>query len=454
MVCETPRGITIEFPAQGIEVYPIESDIRAQKRNYIRAQFRLPEAAARLVSEEVEDWTVAFIKVYGERTQRTVVPPEPLEFRHTLDEKTVGVLDLHDPRNILNRTTMNKTYDGANIDDMIEDILDRRQDEDGVITGFSIMGEDAQGWEASTILHLDDAVNEPVRFLQEEWDRTFNISEWGEKPGGLDVSGTLTEAMAQLADQFEADWWVGIGGTVYFGVREALGSVYDVGGLSSDVVLSRYSVTSTANTVSAVRLWSTPVRDDFQESGITRNRIIAVAHTDAIDGGMLSVDEDKGLDTAEELEHAAGRRLIRESIDDTSGSMEIDAIGTENNDLVRHIDVGDYVLVGEDVGVECEREVYTGLFIVQDVHHRANSRTGWTINLTVSQTISPGDIEYDSVFYDAFHDREYDTFEDFHADHPDLGDTIFDDADDAYDWAVGGTQDTADDIADYIDGVL
>lgn len=464
MVCDTPEGITLSFPKHGIEVFPNESDLRSQKRNYSRGQFKLPEAAANLVSEEVDDWTVAFVKIHGNIARRMVVPHDAMEFRHDLNDKTIGVLDLHDPRNILDRTEINRTFDGKEVSYVVDRILDRRQDEDGVISGYSIMGEDAQEWQTSEVVEYNTTTGDFGRWVDDQIANITGIDLSMDNNGGLDLSGSLTEAMNQLADEFEADWWVGTDGTLYFGIREALGDVYEVGGVASDVVMSRYSVTEASNTVSAVRVWSTPGREDFHaHGGRFQTKIISIASTDVISGGLLSIDEEKSLKTADQLERAAAQRLIQETMDDISGSLEIDAVGTENEELVRDLDIGDYLVVGDEVGVECGQDVYTGMFVVRDVHHRSNTRTGWTINVSVSQTIPPQDIEYDTVYYDPFHERSYDTFEAYHDDHPDIdADPLWlqaaegtaDTVGDGVDWVVGGGQDTADDIGDAIDDIL
>lgn len=464
MVCETPDGITIQFPRHGIEVYPNESDLRSQKRNYSRGQFKLPEAAANLVSEEVADWTVAFVKIHGNIARRMVVPHDALEFRHNLDNETIGVLDLHDPKNILDRTEIDRKFDGKDVDYVVDRVLDRRQDEDGVISGYSIMGEDADEWQTSEVVEYNTTTGDFGRWVDDQIANITGIDLSMDNNGGLKLSGTLTEAMDKLADEFEADWWVGIDGTLYFGIREALGSIYEIGGVASDVVLSRYSVTEAANTVSAVKVQCPPKRIDSPEHPRYDTKLISTAATDSINGGLLVISEDKSPKTPDQLEQVAARRLIQESMDDINGSIEIDAIGTENDQLVRDLDVGDYFIVGDEVGEECREDVYTGMFVVRDVHHRSNSTTGWTIDVSVSQTIAPQNIEYKSVYYDPFHERSYDTFDDYLDEHPNVerdeplwllaAEGAAGEAEDGVDWVVGGTQDTADDVGDAIDNIL
>lgn len=396
MTCEVPRGITIEFPFSGIEVNPIKVDIRSQKRQHTMAEFILPEDAGLAIGGWVDVWSLAFVKIKGKRSHRLVYPRDGLSFDRKLDDRTRARLELRDPRYILDRTSIDQTYDGDELGDMIESLLSMREDPENVIDGFEIVGVDDE--EHVGAFSLTDKIMDSITGPRIH------------PSGSIDFRGTLLDALQKVADWVSADWWIGEDGTLYFGEPLAKSQSFTTSAHSRNIVLSRYSVTQEHNTVSRIQL-----RGNVGVPGSTSGavEIIATAHNTEEPGSTLVLEEDREIGSLSALEDIAERRLLQESMEDTSGSMTINGKASENDEIIRKLGVGDLVFVNDGVKEECKQDVVTGLFMITDVHHRRTQHSGWEINVDVAKVIDPDDIETESVLYDAQQDKEYGNLDDW-----------------------------------------
>lgn len=410
--CSTPRGITVSFPGKNLEVYALDADIRKQERHLARAQFELTERAGQLIGRYVDTWDIAVINFEGVRAERMVMPREALEFRRNIDEKNRAILTLADAKAIMDRTDVSLSYEDADVRDIAEDIVEEANT--GSVIERIRISEGTDGhppFVASFADQPDGLLDIPETIIGGLYNMVRNNSTFT-------IEGTAREAMDELVDSIEARWWIEDDGTLYIGNLDSDMNTYEVGAEGSTFVLSRYSVTQDNNTVSSVIIEadaSMDAMENLPESAegveITEDNlnIIASAQTSEFEGGTRVVTENKSYDTPEEVEDAALRRLLQESLEDTSGSIEVNGNSTLSVENLAELDVGDIFHIDEGIEEECKEDVYTGPFAVTDIHHRATRSQGWNIDIDVARALDMSYVTTDSVYYDPFEDREYET---------------------------------------------
>lgn len=418
--CGPQDGITIEFPQSGVEIRPTDVDLRIRRRHYARGQFEATEEAGKLVDETTVEDPAAVVKVDGEAGHRMYLPEDGISFEKNLHEDTIAHIPLLDARKILDRGSVEKRFTGtdATVDDAVRYIINQPRDPGNVITGyqwvhpdngrFAVRGDNVPGAEVV-------GLREPLSTQVEE-SKISDVEAFGDFDGE-----SPKEALEHILDLFATNWWVEDNGVLYIGIDATRGQVVGTAAGDNELALSRYTVTRSAKTVNAVQLRGpidiethTTPGPGGQLGEITEGtglRLIAEAKASQIDGSLLIKEEEVDIPSPGELERAAKRTLYQEVMDDISGSMEINGLASRNIPAIRELGPGDHIFVDDSIETECNQDVETGMFMVTDVHHRANARRGWDIVVSVTRVLDPGSVETTSVFYDPETDKDYETLE-------------------------------------------
>lgn len=438
MTCGPHDGITIELPRHGVEVRPLETDLRMRRRHYSRAQFKLQEEAGRLLARYSESKTLAYIKVDGEPAHRMMIPQDGITFERDLNDTVICNLDLLDARKVLAQGSVEKSFKDVDAERIVRYLLEQRHDPEGLIQGYEFVREGDAEITATTSFFF---ISEPYSLSEAgdddaEFNPDFDLDPfglgtrivdhlgWAERLGAytFDFEGeTILSAFEEAMNQFGLNWWVEDDGTLYIGPDGSRGQILSSRSGGNEVALSRYTVTTNAKVTNAVQLHATVMqREEVTAEDVqSQNRVakpekkstraIAEAYAPEITGDLMIKESSQSFDSLAELEDAATRHLYQEVMDDTSGSLEINGLASTNIEGIRDLDVGDYFIAGPGIEDDCNREVITGMFLVTSVHHRAGPRKGWQIGVEVTRIPNPERLRSVSTFYDPQTDRNYES---------------------------------------------
>jgi hypothetical protein len=98
-----------------------------------------------------------------------------------------------------------------------------------------------------------------------------------------------------------------------------------------------------------------------------------------------------------------------------SGNIVINSGASKEQAGLAKITVGDTILARAEIEKFCKREIDTGLFVVNGVTHRVNTRTGWETIVEVSGVPS-GQIKQKSWLMNPKDDTLYEDIEDYLSD--------------------------------------
>lgn len=427
MTCGPVEGISIEVPTTGAEVRPTDIDVREQKRAFARAQFELTEDAGKVIDQNAPEAATVLIKVDNEPTYRMYLPNDAISYETSLENDTIANLSLLDARQVLRRGSIEKSFGDTTPKDIIDYIISEKDDPDGVIQDYEFLDEQASDLERN--LATTGLAPESIQGFEIAASRAvdgfLDIDHFHDETdySGFNFDGVSPlEAMQEAMEEFAVNWFVEDDGILYIGMNGTRSQVTGTVAGDNELALSRYTVTKESKTTNAVQVRG-PVNLDYVKrppmlgGGVKGNglRTIGEAKATALEGSLLIVEEEKRIFDPAKMESVATAQLVQEVMDDYSGSMEINALASENMDAIRALTVGDYIGVGESIETRCNQDVISGLFMVTGIHHRASTRRGWKIRLDVSRVPNLETVETSSVFYDPQEDREYESMEAYRA---------------------------------------
>lgn len=439
MVCEhAEKSISIYFPNSGIEISPYESDIRDRRRKFAVGKFEISREAGELLSENVPDDSPAIVRIGGTDSRRLRYTKDGLNFERTLHDEDIAELTLDDATKVLTRGSITKNFRDVTLRTVVRYILNQSDDPYDIITSMEYIsganpdrrdaplspfniGDAPSGPSFSPILesdipHLSDA----AAWLEQGY-RNVQEGLFGDVYTGFIFNEvTPLEALRRVMDEFELDWWVTTDGVLKIGIDGTVGQIIGVVDDNDTITLSRYAITTDPDTVRSVTfegpyiplpsreraLSTTPERASKELLPISEAVNTESSGSETIRRGFKS-----GIGSLEELENKAERALLRATMQSTSGSIEINALASEDTDALARLTIGDLISIGEGVDLACNKNLVTGVFVVTGLDHKSNSRTGWTISLEVSKILTDDQIETRSVFYDPQADKQYDSIE-------------------------------------------
>lgn len=412
--CGLPEGVTIEFPRDGIEIQAYAGDIREKRRKFTVAEFEISEEAGELIGQYASTAASVYINVGGVRAHRMYMPErDAMEFQRTLNDINIAKLKLLDGRKVLQRGSVEKTFDDVVLTDVVEYVLDQRDDPESVIQGYEFVSTNPQASIGTGSVPFYEFEQQVAERLARAFEDSRIFEPVVEKVVTYDWDGvTPLQALHDIAADFNLDWWLDEDGILKLGVDPTTANVVGTVADNDGIVLSRYSVTEANNKTGSVhvrqeRATGTGVFE-LQTLGL-----IAEANAEKIDGHTKYFDVSGVVQTPEAIEELAERMLVQEIMSDEYGSLEINGMASGRTETVAKLTIGDILAVDGSVQTACEKAVVTGLFLVNGVHHRIDSEQGWRVNVELSRVPRPGTITSTSVWYDPKTDKKYDTLEQY-----------------------------------------
>lgn len=427
MSCSSRDIFSIELPRHDVEVLAKETDLRIRRRHYARASFQLTEEAGKVIERYHENNTLATVNVNQEVGHRMVIPQDGISFEDDLNSNTIANVDLLDARKVLSQESIEKSFKDVSAEDIVEFLLDRRHDPEGVILDHEFINPGDRNLTETTSWFFESGTEDEPPSPNFEENLDLDIDPFGL---GTDIAGffgvgeelgaytfnfggeTILEAMQEVMNAFGLNWWVENDGTLYIGPDGTQSQLVASRSGHNEIALSRYTVTRAAKTTNAVQLHGSVLSMGDVPRYITRQRgkapkVIAEAVDPNISGTLLIDEVSQPFDSLEDLETISSRRLYQEVMDDTSGSAEINGLASTDVAALRELNVGDYFFAGPGIEADCNEEVVIGLFMITSVQHLSDPRRGWNISIEVSRIPNPAEMQTTSVLYDPLEDKEY-----------------------------------------------
>lgn len=401
MTCAIPDGIELRFPYSGVRIRPYEVDIRRKARNYATGTFKVSEEAGQIVGNNTEKMEPVQFLVDGEPVHRFVILDDSITFQRNVHKEDEATIQLDDARLVLNSGTISKVWQEAELSEVISYIMNNRDDPYGVID--YVLFPDSSN--KSATLDNIDLVSEEISL-----ENFFSLAELKgariQGTGGLEFDDdTPLEAMEKATSELNYDFWINPEGILYVGIDETYGEVVRLLDKNSasvrklDIIESRSRVNSVITTA--------PYQNESWFPGPAINAV-AQATAKNLDGSTRPIDST-GSKTLEGAEKAAERQLIKEIMDDSSGSVVFNGMASPNKEALGKLTVGDHFILDEYAFDDCNVDVTGGHYTVKSVQHRINSRQGWRINAELS--LIPTEIETTSFFYDPRDGKRYETID-------------------------------------------
>lgn len=413
----------------GIRIQPYEITIESSKTRFSHARVKVSRPAGELVKNSGKIGEPAYLTINGFQQDRYYFSEEAVKLKN--DEAWVT---LYDGMKVLESGAINRHFHDVTLRDVVDYVVQRRDDEYGVVRD---------------IVHPDLEKPINVRNLRGFWSGQNNegggllddLADWIKK-STFDAAelvfelqtavklqdtsigfrdDTALSALQKIENQFAVTFWLDSDGLLHYTPSSVVPTNAFVIGADEDAIrLKEYNVTITGSQTNRVRLKGkyrylqpqpaqsgTPFRN--VDSGLYA---YAEAWVPGMDGSTLAPDEPVNIHEPVPLEGAARRVLINEFMTHKSGNIVINSGASLQQEGLAKVAVGDSVLALAEIEKHCDREIDTGLFVVNGVTHRVNTRNGWETIIEVSGVPS-GKIRQKSWLMDPKDNTTYEDIEDY-----------------------------------------
>lgn len=467
MTCDSlPGGLFFQFEQSGLAIEPEEVDYRSNKEDFAHCQFIVPEYIGDRIAENYKAAEPVNMIIDGHRSHRFYAPADMISYRRQMDKPTRAKIDLLDAQQVLQRGTIEKTWDTATFGEIVDYIFTNRDDPYGVLDEYKFFVEEDV---VEQQFGDEDLALDPGRLASELTggfvpDPSEVIENTFTRPT-LDFVASNVEQLEPVSDaryvepSFEGvspaealnraaqtmNQWVRAddSGTLLIG---------DFGGLpvthviddSNGIALSRYDVVSASNMTNAVRIiggssnrYLKQIDAEQRQQG-GRLRPVAEASVPSISGSAIEVSSEdsqavRKMQKISTMRSAAVRLLLSELTSDAGGSLVINGMASNNKESLAKMEVGNQLAVNPIIQQLCEDLLTTGYFLIKRVQHTLNKRRGWKTTVEVSQTAQPEQIDTNVFWYDPRTEQTFDSLKSFNeyrepdpieVDFPDLSNLI------------------------------
>ncbi|UBF22610.1 baseplate hub [Halorubrum tailed virus 25] len=438
MTCSLKGGPDLKFLESGLTLNIRDLTTRSSRGRYDHAKIQLSKKDGDLLAREGipnEPVHVVFDEVVQ---NRYIYPKDSLEIGHR-----EAWLKIYDARKILDSGILSNYFNEVEVGDVMDYILENREDPYNVITGWKavtpetaeqsrqdaeedvrefLLGADADapqtGLISGPLYNGIGALARFIGFMGKSQAMPYNTFR------GLDFEDVSpNQAIAIMEDTFNFQSWVDNDGILWIGQPEANPqNRYIISGSSEDreYVMKEYNVTEGSNLVTQIEItgktkWG--VDSDILRGGESKNELFPIAKAYIVDddgnpvpGPKLAPSRPVDIWDLAALEDAATQALVNEQLNFRNGTIVFNGAASKDKDTLAQMGVGDQVIVGDYISHHCANEADGGAYVVEEVQHKVNTRTGWSITAKVG-TIPP-EIDSASFYWNAtdqevFNDTTY-----------------------------------------------
>jgi hypothetical protein len=402
MTCGLYGGIDIHFLNSNLIINPNEVTTRSGKKEFSHTKCKIRREDGEKITEQAVSWEPVLLKFDGTIQDRYMFHPEAVSL-HNED----ATLTLWDGEKILEKGTINKHFQNSSLGDVIEYIVDRRQDPEGVIqdqvihpgdgsSGFAVKEEGQFGLNTDDgdrdFDGIGDAIGEAVGVL----------SNFGQMTGWLPQANTALKfkkmtpfgAIQKTATSFALDTWVDPAGYFHYGLQGSDQKSYEFGVMDERAKLKEYNVTIGSGQVSEIILSGT-----YEHTQLTASRFLrdftgsnsfpygrawlVDENGEKVPGKSIQPEEPFAVTNPQEAEDAARQYIINHFMGRKNGNIVINAGASKNKPALTSIDIGDLISSSAEIEEHCQRSIDTGIFLVTSVQHKLDKRRGWLIDIGV-----------------------------------------------------------------------
>lgn len=424
----------LRFLESGITVNIKELSTRKSRGRYSYAKCKLPKSGGEWVANNAIGWEPVEVYINDNLQSRYFYPEESLEIsRDSANFKLYGA------RKILERGAFTNSYGEVQVNDVIHDIVESREDPYDVIEGVKIV---------DTELIREEKQNTREDIVETLYGPDADADQGGGL-GGLGnalLAGTVNtvghfgaargmphnsfqnmefddespeSAIMRIEKAFGISSWVDEDGLIVFGLPESIPRNYHaVSGRPSDnnYRMKEYNVTKGSTRITFVRLngksgfYGGNLDDEFGADPTEELFPIAEAWVVGEDGGVanggtLAPDQRRDMWKLKSLEDAALNLLVKASMTHKNGNIVFNGLSSQKSKKLAKMDIGDPIMVPEHISDHCSQEADGGLYSVTEVQHQISMRDGWKVTCEVSEV--PQKTNSDSVYYNSTDDEAY-----------------------------------------------
>ena len=418
MTCGLYGGIEVEFLKSGLTVTPYEVNTRSGERKFSYTKVDIRREDGEAITEVAKEYEPVLLTFDGTVQDRYMFHPEAVTL--TNDSAT---LTLYDGEKILDRGTVNKHFQNTELRDVMDFIVNERQDPNDVIKGIRHPTEAVQ----------DVEVENKGRLGLGGWfggaaDVITDVAEVFGNPEFSDTSikfkkMTPFAALKKTASSFALQTWVDHEGYLHYGMKGTDPKSYTIGSNEEELKLKEYNVSVGSGKLAQIVLRGRYEYITNTPRGGPKQRTSPNVYSygkawlvddngNKLDGQTLEPDEEVAATSPEEVEDMARRRLTQHYMDRKNGNIILNAGASSDKAGITAMSVGDMVLASAEIQEHCKRKVDTGIFMVQSIQHQLDNRRGWLVTLGVSG-LPASDIDSESWLENPENDQQWDSVDDY-----------------------------------------
>lgn len=425
MGCEIAEGFRLNFLHSNIILRSSDLSTRSERGHHAYLKAKISRRAGDLVDDHATVGEPVTLTIGGVTQNRYVYTAESLTLHS--DE---AWLTLYDARTVLDAGVLSKTYNETTLAEVVEFIFENRDDRWGVLDTYRIVDEavaerSTQNFkeQINEFFYGDDYDTSNGDFLRLYEDANefiygfvASILPVEKDMGGFDFEDvTPGQALTAVEAEFGVEAWVDADGVLWIGEPTAKPTNHHI--VPPDVDQSPYAIKDYNITEGAVQF--TRVKYDgttsMQSAGASILDVhdlypIAEAWSTDDDGAVFAPDEKVRLKTPAAVERRARLELLRLIADDRNGNVVFNGLASGNQDELATMTVGDLLLVAPEIENWCGKNHAGGLFVVEEVQHKVNTREGWSVVAEVGQ-LPIGGIQSDSFWYQPGSGERYEDLE-------------------------------------------
>jgi len=390
VTCAIDGNIEIEFIKTGLTIEAYEVSTRSSSFKFSHAEAEISREDGERIDNEVVEYDPINLKIGGTIQDRYVFHPEAI----TLSRGSADLV-LHDTEKILQRGTINKNFQNTTVRDVIDYLLERRQDPNGAITGVEHPEDSVQnlpiedqgkmgrtgilGKVAGTITNIDHSVGMKTHY--EPVDTSVNLTD-----------GTPHEGIQKVTNSLALQTWVDSDGVFKYGLQGSEREHVVIDETDEGARLKEYNVTVGSGNISRVIIRGPyTITDDILIRAVLPENTYVYGQAwfeddsgNEIEGSTFEPNEIAKAHTLKGIRQAARRTLINHYMARREGNIVLNSGSTVNSEPLANLAVGDLVTASATINDHCAQTVETGIFKISKVQHRLDQRRGWITTLSVS----------------------------------------------------------------------
>lgn len=407
---------------------------RSSRSRYNMAKIKVSKEDAGVIAQNALHMEPVTVSFDGTIQNRYIYNTDSLEIH-----RDSGWLKLYDAQKILDRGVLTNHFVEVTVGDVMDYIIERKDDPHGAITGWKavtpelveqerqsseedivelVNGSDADADTSGLGRAINSALGSISRFVG--FMGKSNGMPYNEFRG-LDLEDvTPNGAIKMLENMFGFASWVDNQGVLWIGQPEAIPNErHVVSGKPEDkaYAMKDYNVIEGAFPITLVRLNGETHFNSLEGElfPIAEAAIIDPVTGERAEGAKYSPDDSRSIWELEALEDAATQVLLQDAFSHKNGTIVFNGAASTEKEKLAKIGIGDIIMVGNAVSEHCNKQVDGGSWVVSEVQHKVSPERGWKVTCKVGSV--PPEIETTSLYYDPANDDAYRDLESYGGDY-------------------------------------